>query len=213
MKTTKRVLLAAALSLLFVGCARQVQEEPAPPPPTTPPSTGVPGGIHVNEAAIPAANPGWGNSRIGNASYSPVRQPHDPNTGAFRVNCQVSHWNFDDPIVFPSVRRATHLHAFYGNTAVDGMSTATSVRTRGNSTCTGGISNRTAYWAPAVIDTRTGNPVHPGTDAEARDHALQVYYKSGYDGVQGHMVQNFPDGLRMIAGTASSIWSARRSRR
>ncbi len=42
MKTTKRVLLAAALSLLFVGCARQVQEEPAPPPPTTPPTTTEP---------------------------------------------------------------------------------------------------------------------------------------------------------------------------
>ena len=42
MKTTNRVLLAAALCLMFVGCARQVQEEAPPPPPTTPPTTTEP---------------------------------------------------------------------------------------------------------------------------------------------------------------------------
>jgi len=42
MKTTKRVLLAAALCLLVVGCARQVQEEAPPPEPTAPPTTTQP---------------------------------------------------------------------------------------------------------------------------------------------------------------------------
>lgn len=41
MKTTNRVLLAAALCLLVVGCARQVQEE-APPEPVAPPTTTQP---------------------------------------------------------------------------------------------------------------------------------------------------------------------------
>jgi peptidoglycan-associated lipoprotein len=38
MKTTNRILIAAALCVAFVGCSKQVQEE-APPPPTTPPPT------------------------------------------------------------------------------------------------------------------------------------------------------------------------------
>lgn len=105
--------------------------------------------------------------------------------------------NFDDPIVFPGQVRVTHLHAFYGNTAVDGRSTPESVRTTGNSTCTGGTANRSAYWAPAMIDTATNRPVAP-TD----ENALQVYYKTGYRGVASASVQNFPEGLRMIAGNA-----------
>ena len=33
---------------------------------------------------------------------------------------------------------------------------------------------------------------------------MQVYYKTGYDGVRPDSVQAFPDGLRMIAGSGSS---------
>lgn len=179
---------------------------PAPTPTTVPapaPVPGTPPGLPVNQSAIPPAVAGWGDQRIQSASYSPIRQPSDP-TGAFRVNCQFSHMNFDDPIVYPGASGAAHLHIYYGNTRAAAASTPESIRTQGNSTCTGGTANRTAYWAPAIIDTATGNPVHPGTDAEARDHALQVYYKSGYEGVVGSTVQNFPDGLRMVAGTATS---------
>lgn len=39
MKTTTRILIAAALSVAFVGCARKVQEEPPPPPAEQPPTT------------------------------------------------------------------------------------------------------------------------------------------------------------------------------
>ncbi|NLB58905.1 MAG: peptidoglycan-associated lipoprotein, partial [Gammaproteobacteria bacterium] len=42
MKTTTRVLLAAALCFVVVGCARQVQEEAPPPPTTAPPTTTEP---------------------------------------------------------------------------------------------------------------------------------------------------------------------------
>jgi len=41
MKTTSRIVIATALCVAFVGCARKVQEEP-PPPPTTPPTTTEP---------------------------------------------------------------------------------------------------------------------------------------------------------------------------
>ncbi len=56
-----------------------------------------------------------------------------------------------------------------------------------------------------MIDTRTGAPIAPGGTSQLdRENALQVYYKSGYDGVLPGTIRNFPAGLRMIAGTSSS---------
>jgi len=111
--------------------------------------------------------------------------------------------NFDDPLVFPDLIRATHLHAFFGHTGIDAFSNNTSINTTGTSTCTGGIENRSAYWAPAMIDTATGRPVNQSAGSELdRVNALQVYYKTGYRGVASNTVRNFPAGLRMIAGDA-----------
>jgi len=42
------------------------------------------------------------------------------------------------------------------------------------------------------------------SSAVDRDNFLQVYYKTGYLGVSPGSVRNFPVGLRMIAGSASS---------
>jgi hypothetical protein len=50
-----------------------------------------------------------------------------------------------------------------------------------------------------MIDTATNRPVVP-TD----DHSFQAYYKSGYQGVHWSAIQNFPEGLRMIAGNAAN---------
>jgi Domain of unknown function (DUF1996) len=66
----------------------------------------------------------------------------------------------------------------------------------GNSTCRGGIINRTGYWAPAVIDTSTGAPVAP--------ELIHVYYKSGYRDVHPEEVRPMPAGLRMVAGNAKA---------
>ncbi len=177
------------------------------PPATTttrPTTTTTPGGsnvVYVDESRLlPRNTASYSTPRIGSASY----QPRAGDGGEFRTNCRFSHQAFNDPIVFPGQARAGHLHNFYGNTAINGMSTANSIATTGNSTCEGGTANRTAYWSPAVIDTRNGAPVHPGTDAEVSANAAQLYYKAGYRGVSGSDIVNFPAGLRMIAGTASS---------
>lgn len=116
-----------------------------------------------------------------------------------RINCSLSHMNYDDPIVFPGQKRSTHLHAYFGNTDVDYSSTSASIANSGNSTCTGGTANRSAYWVPAVVDTATRKPVMPWGE-----NGLQVYYKTGYRGVPSNEVVNMPAGLRMIAGSANS---------
>jgi hypothetical protein len=121
---------------------------------------------------------------------------HNDGTGVFRTTCDFSHMNFDDPIVFPGQAGASHLHAYFGNTDVDADSTEQSIANSGNSTCHGGVANRSGYWVPALLDEQTGKPVTP-------DFAI-VYYKSGYRGVDPGEVQAMPDGLRMVAGEARS---------
>ena len=161
-----------------------------------------------------------------------VARPLVSDVGAFRVNCGLSHFNYSDPIMFPGQPFATHLHSFFGNTAADWRSTPESIATTGGSTCTGGTANRTAYWTPALIDTG-GNPwttciglsdpacrvLVPGGDKAAarscdpfawvtycidQTNAMQIYYKTGYDGIVPATVQPFPPGLRMIAGDSKA---------
>ena len=109
---------------------------------------------------------------------------------------------FDDPIVYPGQPGRSHLHAFFGNTGTSANSTAASIASSGNSTCRGGTANRTAYWVPAMIDTKDGTPVAPDQ--------IIVYYKVGYRGPKPSDVVPLPQGLRMIAGdpTASAgvLW-------
>jgi hypothetical protein len=117
--------------------------------------------------------------------------PRASDIGNIRTVCNFSHMAMDDPIVAPGKPGASHLHVFFGNTAIDAFSTARSLSTSGNSTCRGGTVNRSSYWMPAVIDTGTGAPVKPGV--------LVAYYKTGYS-LPPESMKPFPAGLRMIAG-------------
>ena len=142
----------------------------------------------VNNALIPAPSLGFSSLRLQSANgQQPVSSPHD--NGAFRVWCDFSHMNYDDAIVYPGQQGRAHLHTYFGNTNVNYASTSESVRTTGNSTCNGGIMNRSAYWVPAMIDTSNGAPLKPRN--------ILVYYKHG-------KAQAIPRGLKMIAGNMNS---------
>ncbi|HEX5737151.1 MAG TPA: DUF1996 domain-containing protein [Hydrogenophaga sp.] len=123
-------------------------------------------------------------------------QPVDSDSGAFRTTCGYAHMLYDDPIVFPNQPRQSHLHTFFGNTGVTAASTAESIRTEGNSTCRGGLANRSAYWVPSMIDTLDGRPLVPKSS--------QFYYKLGDKRLDATQVQPLPEGLRMIAGDAKN---------
>jgi len=120
--------------------------------------------------------------------------------GAFRTGCQVSRFAFDDPIVYPGQPGKSHLHTFFGNTGIDAYSTATSLSTTGNSTCRGGTINRSSYWVPSMIDTRTGAPLAPMFESN-------FYYKTGY-ALPPAVISEVPLGLRMISGDAKGSPSA-----
>jgi hypothetical protein len=152
----------------------------------------MPMGPYINNSAIPTGDQGVSVKEIRSTTERP-----NPNqdVGAFRTSCQFSHMNYDDPIVYPGQPGKAHLHAYFGNTAANANSTAESLRNSGNSTCRGGIANRSSYWVPAVID-KNGTPIKPET--------AQFYYKTGYAGIAPSSVKVFPQGLRIIAGDAKA---------
>ncbi len=115
------------------------------------------------------------------------------NSGFFRVKCEVSHFAYDDPIVFPGEPGNGHLHMFFGNTKANAYSTFDSLMNTGTGTCNGEDLNRTAYWIPAVLD-ENGYALLP-------DH-IMVYYKNDNAFLNGanELVEPFPDDLRIIAG-------------
>jgi hypothetical protein len=147
----------------------------------------------INVGTFPAPAVGDSTSRIGTA---PITWGGPSDIGAFRTFCKPSHYLFDDPLVFPGQPGRSHLHLFFGNTAANANLTSDTILQVGNSTCPGGTANRTAYWVPALVDTRTGQPV--------KSEGNETYYKSGYNGMLPYQLQNFPTGLKMIAGTMNA---------
>jgi hypothetical protein len=141
--------------------------------------------------AIPA--PGVGTSQGGTRpSRGPIQRPSGDTTGNFRVVCNYSHMNYDDAIVYPGKVGAAHMHTYFGNLNANANSTGASLLASGNSTCDGGILNRSAYWTPSIID---GNGV-----ALIPEYNM-IYYKSGYQGVSPQqIVTELPNGLKMLAG-------------
>jgi hypothetical protein len=115
--------------------------------------------------------------------------------GAFRISCLPSHMSNDDPLVFPGQPGATHHHTFYGNTNIKYDTDLNNIANVGNSTCSGGIMNRSAYWHPTIIDTSNNAPV-------LADNGAIFYYKNGW--VPAHLINAPPKGLRILAGNAKA---------
>jgi hypothetical protein len=116
--------------------------------------------------------------------------------GAFRSQCEFSHMNYDDPIVHPGDPGVSHLHTYFGNASTDASTTEGSLRAPGTfGTCAGGSANLSGYWVPTLLDAN-GVPQVPTRN--------MVYYKSGYGGIAPADIQEFPVGLRMVAGDAKS---------
>jgi len=187
--TVDAMTKTAPLPLSNRDAVKAIQKKDNTPitPPPLPPSL-MP---TVNEALIPKGELGVSGSFLMKASHDGV---HNDGLGAFRTVCEISHYAFDDPIIWPNVKGASHHHTFFGNVNVDYRSTPESVLTTGNSSCDGGTLNRTGYWIPSVIDTSTGAPLKPFRGI--------IYYKMGK--VPGRFIQPFPKHLRMIAGNANA---------
>lgn len=146
----------------------------------------------VNISADMAPATGYSTLRVKPTTEVPVATG-----GAFRIVCKPSHMNNDDPVVYPNQQGAAHHHTFFGNTSVNFKSDLMNFANIGNTTCNGGIMNRSAYWMPSMIDTASKVAVKP-------DLAI-FYYKTGRTPIGYIKVP--PKGLRMIAGNSKATSS------
>jgi Domain of unknown function (DUF1996) len=186
----------SAISLILSGAAL-AQTMPNPPSALTidggvalpPPMTGMP---VVNAPAYQVISNGTDQLRI--MFPSPEAVTPYGGGGEFRTSCRPSHMSFDDPLVYPGQASKSHHHTFYGNTAVNAHVNLDNLRNVGNTTCDGGTANKTAYWTPSMIDTRTGTPIVP--------IQLNIYYKHGYDLPDSEFmkIEAPPLGLRILIG-------------
>lgn len=183
-----------------------VRIDNAPPPkPPSAPASGVNSmppttAFELNAASIMKPAKGLNTVRVQPTAI--VATPSDP-IGAFRVGCAASHMLFDDPLVYPGHPGRSHLHQFFGNTGANAYSTAASLANSGNSTCVGGIANRSAYWIPAMINRILGFAV-------PADNSVN-YYKGDYNyylRARSALIQPHPAGLRMIAGDPTNRQTA-----
>ena len=105
----------------------------------------------------------------------------------FHTDCTVSGQAPDDPIVFPGLPGASHLHTFFGP-AVDATSTPAKLSAEKTS-CTAPGDN-SAYWVPALL--------HNGTPVPMK--SFRAYYGARVS--DPSKVVPFPPGLVMVQGDA-----------
>lgn len=109
--------------------------------------------------------------------------------GTFRIVIQPSHISADDPIVYPNVQGRAHTHTFFANKSVNYQTTNATLLNSSITTASGGAINRSAYWAPSLIDTATNTILFPQSG--------NFYYKSN---APIDMTEPLPQGLKGIAG-------------
>jgi hypothetical protein len=172
------------------------KETTAPTPTDAPASTrpapskgaSVPG-VSFVAARIPAGWDGTGDLRVTTTG----QLPGAGGVGAFRQVCQYSHMAAEDPVISPGARLASPLMVYAGNTGAGASSTAQTIANGGNSTCWGGIADRSAYWTTALIDTRTGTPLAPTE--------FSIRYSANYP--RRDQVQTMPAGLKLVSDQAT----------
>ena len=164
---------------------------PTTPAPTTPaPTTPAPtkptgdGWVKIDETK-------WA---VQLAEYNAIQAKPVPANNVrvpeFNAACKPSHRLSDDPIVFPGMAGASHLHTFMGNTSANAESTNESLFAVTESTCDPEGEDRSSYWIPSLLEN--GEVVDP--------HGMTVYYGSRLK--DPTKTVPFPEGFRMIAGDA-----------
>ncbi len=138
---------------------------------TAPPATGQ--SLTLPTPVQPIAAPG---TKIPFAQYQEMH-----------ANCKPVKQAPDDPLVFPGLPGASHLHTFIGNTEPTAFSTPESLAANGASSCQD-KKDTASYWFPTLL--QNGKPV-PNT-------TVTFYYKSGVTDYR--TVQPFPAGFRELVG-------------
>lgn len=132
-----------------------------------------------------------------NGSSDMVFGPREARSGhGVRIYCPVSHFAYDDPVIYPDQPGAAHLHMFWGNTQADAYLKGENIRNTSGTTCEGGTTNQSAMWTPALFN---------GNDEPVIPEEVIVYYKSfGVPGDRYDLLQVIPEGLEMLANDSTT---------
>lgn len=153
--------------------------------------TGLMPAVDINSNITPAV--GYSDLRIKSYTEIPLATG-----GAYRVVCTPSHMSNDDPLIYPNQQGVAHHHTFFGNTSLNYKSDLNNLSLFGNSTCRGGLLNRSAYWIPSMINTSNNKPIIPNKSI--------IYYKTGY--VPANLITAPPKGLKILAGNSKATTEA-----
>jgi hypothetical protein len=123
--------------------------------------------------------------------------PPPPPTGPivrvaeFLADCPFSHRLPDDPIVYPGLPGASHMHSFMGSRVTDAYTDVTDLL-NGASNCNPAV-DTSSYWVPTFyVDNQ---PVEPVT-------GIFYYLGEGVSDAVREQTQPLPLGLRIVAGNA-----------
>ncbi len=123
--------------------------------------------------------------------------PPPPPTGPivrvaeFLADCPFSHRLPDDPIVYPGLPGASHMHSFMGSRVTDAYTDVTDLL-NGASNCNPAV-DTSSYWVPTFyVDNQ---PVEPTT-------GIFYYLGEGVSDAVREQTQPLPLGLRFVAGNA-----------
>ncbi|MFG1605307.1 DUF1996 domain-containing protein [Actinoplanes sp. NPDC049265] len=152
--------------------------DPTPPATATPPAAGW----------IPVDQARWDAQVAEFKELKPRPVPAGKGHNAeFNATCEFSHAKPDDPIVFPNMAGASHMHSIFGNKGLDAFSTPESLTKFTASSCKP-IEDHSAYWVPELREH--GVAVEPDE--------VVVYYGSLLEDKSKTMPMPF--GLRMLVG-------------
>lgn len=107
----------------------------------------------------------------------------------FNATCAYSHSRPDDPIIFPGMPGASHMHSFLGNKSTDAYATTRTLLANAGTTCRP-APDLSAYWIPTLYQN----------DRVIEPKDVVVYYGSRLTDPSATVP--FPQGFRMIAGDA-----------
>ncbi|NJQ17455.1 DUF1996 domain-containing protein [Streptomyces bohaiensis] len=141
--------------------------------------TGIPGAIAGDDTEVAPEPAG----EVSAQSYG---------VAEFLAECEFSHRLPDDPIVFPGLPGASHMHSFFGSPVTDAHSTAADLIEAGQTTCDP-LVDLSSYWMPTLFVD--GEPVEP-------QQATFYYLGEGVNQDVTERIQPYPEGLLMLAGNA-----------
>ncbi|GAA2389465.1 hypothetical protein Cme02nite_75340 [Catellatospora methionotrophica] len=143
-----------------------------------------------NGTTPPATGYVLANPQVTGVTPSTYNPPH-AYFHEFQANCATSHDKPDDPIVYPGLPGASHMHTFMGNRTTNAASTLTSLNAGGTTCLAPG--DKSGYWMPTMYNgSQVVNPVGPQV----------IYYKTGVNDYTS--VRPFPPGLRFVVGSPNA---------